>query len=274
MQRWKLTIEYDGRGFVGWQRQETGRGVQAALEAAIQGFSGETRRVHGAGRTDSGVHARGQVAHFDLVREIGADKLCAALNAHLKGAPAAVLAAEPVAPDFHARFDARARRYRYRIVNRRAPLTFQAGLATHIAAPLDVAAMQDAAARLEGRHDFSSFRAAPCQADSAERTLDRLTVARAGSEEIHIEARARSFLHNQVRIMAGTLIRIGQGRYPPRWIEDLLAARDRRQAGFTAPAAGLYFLDILYCPPPYRAPLIEPPALPSRLPALGLYDMS
>jgi tRNA pseudouridine38-40 synthase len=180
--RFKLRIEYDGGGFVGWQRQDNGPSIQAALEAAVEGFCGEAVTVIGAGRTDAGVHALGQVAHLDLARETRLDTLRDALNHHLKPAPIAVLMAEPVAEDFHARFSATARHYLYRIVNRRAPLALDRGRAWFVPVPLDAAAMQEAAQVLVGHHDFSSFRAAECQADSPVKTLDQLEVARDGDE--------------------------------------------------------------------------------------------
>ncbi len=245
MTRYKLTLEYDGRGFVGWQRQDNGPSVQAALEAAVKRFCGEAVSVEAAGRTDSGVHALGQVAHVDLDKAADAETLRDALNFHLKPASVAVLSAEAVAPDFHARFSATERRYRYRIVNRRARLTLDQGRAWFVPVPLDAGAMGDAAQALAGRHDFTSFRASECQAKSPVRTLDALDVSREG-EEIRIEARARSFLHHQVRNMVGTLKLVGEGKWARDDVARALAARDRKAAGPTAPADGLYLVAVRY----------------------------
>ncbi len=247
MTRWRIILEYDGTGFVGWQRQRNGPSVQAAVEAAVFAFSGEAAAVFGAGRTDAGVHALGQVAHFDLARETTAHTVAEALNAHLGPLPVAVRRAEPAAPDFDARFSATGRRYLYRIVNRRAPLTVARGRAWRVRAALDVPAMRAAASRLVGRHDFSTFRAAGCQARSPVKTLDRLDVARCG-EDIRIEAEARSFLYRQVRNMVGTLRLVGEGRWTPDAAAGALEARDRRYGGATAPAEGLYLLEVLYGP--------------------------
>jgi tRNA pseudouridine38-40 synthase len=243
--RYKLTLEYDGGGFAGWQRQDNGPSVQAALEAAVLGFCGETVTVQGAGRTDAGVHALGQVAHLDLAKETDADTVRDALNAHLKPAAVAVLAAEAVAGDFHARFSALERGYRYRIVNRRAPLALDRGRAWFVPQPLDAAAMHDAAQALLGNHDFTSFRASECQAKSPVKTLDVLDVIRDG-QELRIEARARSFLHHQVRNMVGTLKLVGEGKWRRADVTRALEARDRSAAGPTAPAAGLYLVAVRY----------------------------
>jgi len=243
--RFKLTLEYDGGPFVGWQRQDNGPSVQQALEEAVRGFCGESVVCHGAGRTDAGVHAYGQVAHLDLAREVRADKLADALNAHLRPAPVAVLSAEVAAPDFHARFSAVRRSYLYRIVNRRAPLALERGRAWFVPRPLDAAAMHEAAQALVGRHDFSSFRAADCQAQSPVKTLERLDVARRG-EEIHVEARAPSFLHRQVRNLAGSLALVGQAKWDRAKLAAVLAARDRAKAGPAAPAEGLYLVAVDY----------------------------
>ncbi len=245
MTRYKLTLEYDGRGYVGWQRQDNGPSVQAALERAVQRFCAEAVCVEAAGRTDSGVHALGQVAHVDLDKATDAETLRDALNFHLKPAAVAVLSAEAVAPDFHARFSATERRYRYRIVNRRARLTLDQGRAWFVPVPLDAGAMGDAAQALAGRHDFTSFRATECQAKSPVKTLAALEVSRAG-EEIRIEARARSFLHHQVRNMVGTLKLVGEGKWSRVDVARALAARDRKAAGPTAPADGLYLVAVRY----------------------------
>jgi tRNA pseudouridine38-40 synthase len=245
MTRFKLTIEYDGGPFVGWQRQATGMTVQQALEEAVFRITGETVPVHGAGRTDSGVHALAQVAHLDLEKTITADKLRDAINYHLKPAPIAVVGSEIAAPDFHARFSAISRSYLYRIVNRRAPLTVDRLRAWQISARLDAEAMREAAKVLVGHHDFTSFRASLCQAPSPVRTLERFTVQRIG-EEIQIVAEARSFLHHQVRNMVGTLRLVGEGNWTKKDVVDALEARDRSAGGPTAPPDGLYLTGVRY----------------------------
>ena len=245
MPRYKLTIEYDGTGLVGWQRQPNGVSVQAALEDAVEKFCGERVTVHGAGRTDAGVHALAQCAHVDLAREAPTETIRSALNHHLRPATISVLAVEAVAADFHARLSATLRVYRYRILNRRPPPMLDRMRVWHVAPPLDLTAMQEGARHLVGRHDFSTFRDSLCQAKSPIRTLDTLDVTRAG-EEIHIEARARSFLHHQVRNMAGTLKLVGLGQWSPDDVATALEARDRRAGGPTAPAEGLYLVEIQY----------------------------
>ncbi len=245
MTRYKLVIEYDGRGLVGWQRQDNGPSVQAALEDAVQGFCGETVTAYAAGRTDAGVHALGQVAHVDLDKETDAETVRDALNHHLKPARIAVLAAEAVDAEFHARFSAVERAYLYRIINRRAPLALDHGRAWFVPVPLDAQAMHEAAQALVGNHDFTSFRASECQAKSPVKTLDALDVTRAG-EEIRVTARARSFLYHQVRNMVGTLKLVGAGKWDGAAVEQALAARDRSAAGETAPPEGLYFLGVRY----------------------------
>jgi tRNA pseudouridine38-40 synthase len=243
--RFKLTLEYDGGPFVGWQRQDNGPSVQQTLEEAIFGFSGERVTSFAAGRTDAGVHALGQVVHFDLARETTAATVMDAVNFHLKPNPIAVLAAEIAPEDFHARFSAKARAYRYRILNRRAPLALERGRAWQVQPPLDEAAMQAAADRLVGHHDFTSFRSSICQAASPEKTLDRLAVRREG-ELLSIEAGARSFLHHQVRNMVGTLKLVGEGKWTADDVAAALAARDRAKAGPTAPPEGLYLTEVRY----------------------------
>lgn len=240
MTRWKLTIEYDGRPFVGWQRQENGPSVQQALEEAAAAFCGEAPEVVGSGRTDAGVHALGQVAHMDVSKPFRADTVRDALNHHLGALPVSVLSAEEAPEGFHARFSAVERRYLYRILDRRAPPALEAGRVWHVRRPLDAAAMHEAARALVGRHDFTSFRASLCQARSPERTLDELSVERAG-DEVRVTARARSFLHHQVRNMVGTLAQVGLGRWTADDVARALAACDRAAAGPTAPAEGLYF---------------------------------
>ena len=247
MPRYKLTIEYCGAGLVGWQRQAKGLSVQQALETAIHDFSGATVRVFGAGRTDAGVHALAQIAHVDLPREAAPEVIRSAVNYHLRPHAISVVAVEPVSPDFDARRSATARHYLYRILNRRAPPALERGRVWHVAAPLDLAAMRDGARHLVGHHDFSTFRDSLCQAKSPVKTLDALDLSREG-DEIHIAARARSFLHHQVRNMAGTLKLVGLGRWQPEDVARALAARDRRAGGPTAPAAGLTLVEIRYDP--------------------------
>ena len=245
MPRYKITVEYDGSGFVGWQRQENGLGVQQALEEAIAGFSGETVTLFAAGRTDAGVHALGQVAHFDLQREFDADTVRDAVNFHLKPAPVAVLEAEPAKADFDARLSARQRAYLYRLCNRRAPPVLERKRAWWVATPLDEAAMADAARVLTGKHDFTTFRAVNCQAKSPDKTLDVLDVAREG-DFILIRARAKSFMHHQVRNIVGTLKLVGEGKWTTEDVTAALEARDRARGGPTAPAEGLYLVKVLY----------------------------
>jgi tRNA pseudouridine38-40 synthase len=245
MTRFRLLIEYDGGPFVGWQRQENGRSVQQAIEEAIFAFCAERTQLAAAGRTDAGVHALGQVAHVDLARETKAETLRDAVNFHLKPQPISILAAEPSAPEFHARFSAIGRQYLYRIANRRAPLALDRGRAWWLPGELDAGAMQAAADRLIGNHDFTSFRSSICQAASPVKTLDRLAVEREGGE-IRIHAAARSFLHHQVRNMVGSLKLVGEGRWTAENIAAALAARDRSAAGPTAPAEGLYLAAVQY----------------------------
>ncbi len=248
MTRYKIIVEYDGGDFVGWQRQANGPSVQAALEEAVRRFCGETVLVEGAGRTDAGVHALGQAAHFDLAKETSADTVMKALNFHLKPAPVAVLSAEAVSEDFHARFSAIRRAYLYRIVNRRAPLALERGHAWFVPQPLDADAMHAAAQLLVGHHDFTSFRASECQAKSPVKTLDVLSVARYG-ERVELRAEARSFLHHQVRNFVGSLKLVGEGKWSADDLKAALEARDRAAAGPTAPAAGLYLTEVGYPPP-------------------------
>jgi tRNA pseudouridine38-40 synthase len=239
--RFALTLEWDGRPFMGWQRQDHGPSVQRALEEAVHAVTGESVTAHAAGRTDAGVHALAMRAHVEIEREIVPFRLMEALNAHLRPNPVAVLACETVAEDWHARFSCIGRHYEYRIVNRRAPLTWEDGLAWRVAASLDAAAMQAGADRLVGRHDFTTFRSVHCQADNALRTLDRLEVVREG-ERISVFASARSFLHHQVRSMVGCLAFVGQGKWTPDDVTAALTARDRRALAINAPPDGLFFV--------------------------------
>jgi tRNA pseudouridine38-40 synthase len=245
MPRYKLTIEYDGRPFVGWQVQDNGPSVQGVLALAIAAFCGEEARVQGAGRTDAGVHALGQVGHVDLAKDWEEDTVRDAVNAHLRPHPVAVLKAERVADTFDARFSAIRRHYRYRIISRRADLTFERGLAWRIARPLDSTAMHAAAQRLVGRHDFTTFRHAECQAKSPVKTLDRLDVERS-ADEIEVMASARSFLHTQVRSMVGALALVGEGKWTADDVSAALAKRDRTACAPVAPPDGLYLTRVDY----------------------------
>src|SRR5205823_8004192 len=241
--RYKLIIEYDGTGLVGWQRQANGLSVQEALETAFERFCGERLTVFGAGRTDAGVHALAQVAHVDLARDMDTDTIRSAINHHLRPQAISVIEVTPAPPGFDARLSARSRHYLYRILNRRAPPALERGRGWHVAPPLAAEAMQEGARHLIGHHDFSTFRDSLCQAKSPVKTLDILDVTRA-DEEIHIAARARSFLHHQVRNMAGTLKLVGLGQWRPEDVAPALAARDRRAGGPTAPADGLTLVAI------------------------------
>jgi tRNA pseudouridine38-40 synthase len=245
MPRYKLILEYDGGGFVGWQRQPNGPSVQEALETAFPKFCGHAVEVAAAGRTDAGVHALGQVAHVDLERDWDPLKIRDALNWHLQPAGVAAIDVAEVPRDFHARFSAVKRAYLYRISDRRARPVLEAGRVWHVPHRLDAEAMHIAAQVLVGHHDFTSFRATECQAKSPEKTLDRLDVRRAG-DEIEITTEARSFLHHQVRNMAGTLKMVGEGKWSAQDVADALAARDRSAAGPTAPAEGLYLVRVGY----------------------------
>ena len=245
MTRFRLTIEYDGQPFMGWQRQPHGATVQGAIEDALAAITGKTATVHAAGRTDAGVHALAMVAHVDVTRAITPFRLLEGLNAKLRPAPVAILACRPVADDWHARFSCIGRRYVYRIANRRPPLTLDAGKAWRIKQPLDSDAMVEAAQQLIGCHDFTTFRSAHCQSASPVKTLDRLDVRRDG-DRIEVHAAARSFLHHQVRSMVGCLALVGRGQWS---IEDLgaaLAAKDRNALGLNAPPDGLYFVGAEY----------------------------
>ena len=251
MTRWKLTIEYDGGPFMGWQRQEHGPSVQQALEEALHKMTGEAGQFIAAGRTDAGVHALAMSAHVDVMKSLTPHRLREGLNALVRPQPVSVLEVEQVADDWHARFSCTGRRYLYRILARRAPPALDAGRAWHIAVPLDVEAMRQGAAHLIGRHDFTTFRSAQCQSDSPVKTLDRLVVAQAG-EEIHVTAAARSFLHHQVRSMVGCLAMVGRGQWRPDDMRKALEAKNRAALGLNAPPDGLYFVEAIYPDPGSR----------------------
>ena len=245
MPRYKLTIEYDGRPFVGWQIQDNGPSVQGMLAQALAAFCGEKASVQGAGRTDAGVHALGQVGHVDLAKNWDEDTVRDALNAHLRPHPIAILKAERVDGSFDARFSAVRRHYLYRIVNRRADLALKRGRAWRIAQPLDLSAMQAAAQRLVGRHDFTTFRNVECQAKSPVKTLDQLEVHRA-ADDIEVVTSARSFLHSQVRSMVGALALVGEGKWTADDVSVALAKRDRTACAPVAPPDGLYLVKVDY----------------------------
>jgi tRNA pseudouridine38-40 synthase len=243
--RFALTLEFDGGPFMGLQRQDHGPSVQQSVERAAFEVTGERVTMHSAGRTDSGVHALAMVSHVDLAKDIAPFRLMEALNALLRPDPIAVLACEAKPDDWHARFSCVGRRYLYRIRNRRAPLTLERGRAWHVARPLDAEAMHRAARALVGHHDFTTFRSAHCQAESALKTLDRLDV-RSEDDAVLIAAEARSFLHHQVRSMVGTLALVGLGQWREEQVAEALAARDRAALGLNAPAEGLYFVEARY----------------------------
>ena len=245
MSRYRLTIEYDGTSFAGWQIQADQVTVQGVLTAAVTALTGDRVLVQGAGRTDAGVHARGQVAHVDLARDWPTDTVRDALNAHLRPHPVAVLSAERVPDDFNARMSAVKRHYLYRIINRRADLALDTGHAWRVPRPLDAAAMHDAAQRLVGKHDFTTFRSTECQAKSPVKTLDQLDVVRDG-EHVHVITSARSFLHNQVRSMVGSLVAVGDGKWSADDLSRALKARDRTACGQVAPPDGLYLMKVDY----------------------------
>jgi tRNA pseudouridine38-40 synthase len=245
MPRFRLTIEYDGTSYAGWQSQANGPSIQARLEAAVTAFTGEQSMVQGAGRTDAGVHALGQVAHVDLSRDWSPNVVQNALNAQLRPDPIVILGCVLVPDDFQARFDATGRHYLYRILNRRAPPALDAARVWHWMSRLDAEAMHQGAQLLLGQHDFTTYRSAHCQAKSPVKTLDRLDVSRRG-DEIHIAASARSFMHNQVRSMVGCLKLVGEGRWQPIRMATALAARDRSECGMVAPPEGLYLMRVDY----------------------------
>ncbi|ONF95938.1 tRNA pseudouridine(38-40) synthase TruA [Sphingomonas jeddahensis] len=247
MTRFALTVEYDGRPFMGWQRQDHGPSVQQSIEEAAFAITGERTAVHAAGRTDAGVHATAMRAHLDIAKPIAAFRLSEALNARLRPNPVAILACEEVADDWHARFSCTGRSYEYRIINRRAPLTWEKGLAWQIAQPLDEAAMHEAAQLLIGQHDFTTFRSAHCQSASPVKTLNKLDVLRE-DDLVMVIAQARSFLHHQVRSMVGCLAMVGLGRWSVADMGDALLAADRARLGLNAPPDGLFFMGASYPP--------------------------
>lgn len=245
MTRFAVTIEFDGGPYMGWQWQDHGPSVQGAIEKAIKGVTGEDVAVHGAGRTDAGVHALAMRAHVDVERDIEAFRLMGAINAHLRPEPIAIIACEVVADDWHARFACTGRAYEYRIVNRRAPLALEKGRVWQVVQPLDVDAMHDAAQQLVGLHDFTTFRSAHCQSASPLKTLDRLDVRRE-DDHVIIEAAAQSFLHHQVRSMVGCLAAVGIGRWSKEDLKAALLAKDRSRLAMNAPPEGLYFVNAVY----------------------------
>lgn len=245
MTRFALTLEFDGTPFFGLQRQAHGPSVQQAVEEAVHAVTGETVTLHAAGRTDAGVHALAMPVHIEIAKQIEPFRLMEAINHHLRPHPIAVLNCEAKADDWHARFSCIGREYLYRIANRRAPLTLDAGRAWQVAQPLDAEAMHRAAQALVGHHDFTTFRSVHCQAQSPVKTLDLLSVERVG-EEVHIRAAARSFLHHQVRSMVGCLALVGMGRWREEQLAEALAAKNRQALGLNAPSEGLYFVRALY----------------------------
>ncbi|MFL6737676.1 MAG: tRNA pseudouridine(38-40) synthase TruA [Sphingomicrobium sp.] len=245
MTRWRLTVEFDGGPFMGWQRQDHGPSVQEALEQALFRMTGELATTHAAGRTDAGVHALAMSAHVDLVKTLTEHRLREGVNALVRPHPISVTAVEAVDDDWHARFSCVGRRYLYRILNRRAPPALDKGKVWHVTVPLDAGAMAEGAEHLVGHHDFTTFRSVACQSKSPVKTLDSLTVERV-DDEIHIRAAARSFLHHQVRSRVGCLALVGRGRWTPEDMKTALDARDRQALGLNAPPEGLYFVEAVY----------------------------
>ncbi len=245
MPRYKLTIEYDGTDYVGWQRQDNGLSIQEAIERAVKAFCGEDVTVHSAGRTDSGVHALAMASHVELAKEWPSAVVRNAINYHMRPAPVSILSVEKVADDFHARFSCLGRAYEYRIINRHSPLALDRSRAWRVATKLNAEAMDDAAQILVGKHDFTTFRSIKCQAESPVKTLEKISVSRLG-EDIYIRCAARSFLHNQVRSFAGSLVEVGKGKWRARDLKQALEAKDRRRCGPVAPADGLYFVHAEY----------------------------
>jgi len=248
MTRFRLTVEYDGRPFMGWQRQGHGPSVQQAIEEAILAITQEEAVVHAAGRTDAGVHAEAMAAHVDIARPFDAFRLMEAINAKLRPQPIAILDCTIVPDDWHARFSCIGRRYVYRLINRRAPLALDQGRAWRVVQPLDAAAMHDAGQILVGTHDFTTFRSVHCQSASPVKSIDKMSVDRFG-DEIEVNVAARSFLHHQVRSMVGCLVLVGQGKWTKADLKAALDAKDRAALGFNAPPDGLYFVDARYSAP-------------------------
>ena len=245
MAKYKIIVEYDGTNFVGWQKQENGPSIQSSLEDAIKKITSETVSVFGAGRTDSGVHAKGQVAHFEFSKNISLGSIRDGINQHLRPLPIAILDVEEVDDDFHARFSAKLRTYEYLIINRRAPLTFNKNLAWGVFKKLNMDAMKDAASNFVGKHDFNAFRSVDCQSSSSIKTVQSCSIE-TNDQHIKLNVAAKSFLHSQVRIMTGTLVEVGKGKFNSSDVRDIIKSRDRSQAGATAPAHGLYLLKVEY----------------------------
>jgi len=245
MQRWKLTIEYKGCIFNGWQSQKDLTGVQDYIQTAIYDFSNEKIKIYGAGRTDSGVHALGQVAHFDLKKETNSNEIREALNNYLRPNPVSIIKVEKKSEDFHARFSAKLRHYEYRIINRRQPLTIDKGLFWRIGRPLDVDKMKHATQHLVGNHDFTTFRSVNCQSKSPLRSLDKIKISKE-DDRIYFLFEAKSFLHNQIRSIVGSLKLVGEGKWKPKKIKEILDARNRKDCGPIAPPEGLYFQSVDY----------------------------
>ena len=245
MPKYKITIEYEGTSFVGWQSQDNGKSIQQSIEEAIEKLSNEKVAVFGAGRTDSGVHAKGQVAHFEFLKDLADDNIRDGINQYLRPLPIAILKVEKVTNDFHARFSAKQRIYEYLIINRRSPLTFQRQLTWVIYKKLDVEKMKEAATFFKGKHDFNAFRSINCQSSTSIKTVDHCSVVN-NQESITIQVAAKSFLHSQVRIMVGTLVNVGERKIQPSDLKKIIEMKDRDKAGVTAPAHGLYLKKIIY----------------------------
>jgi tRNA pseudouridine38-40 synthase len=246
LKRYKLTIEYEGTDFAGWQKQKNRLGIQQLIEEAIFKLSGEKSMVYGAGRTDAGVHAFNQVAHFELMKDYPLKQVSGAINHYLKPHPIVIKSVEEVNNEFHARFSAKFRSYVYQIVNRATPLALYKDYAWHIGEPLDIESMSDAAQILVGEHDFSSFRSAFCQSKRVVKSIDEILVGKAGPDLIKIYIKAPSFLHNQVRIIVGCLVEIGKGKWDKKRLQKVLEAKDRKEAAKTAPPQGLFLYEIEY----------------------------
>ena len=245
MQRWKLTIEYKGCIFNGWQSQKDLTGVQDYIQKAIYDFSKEKIKIYGAGRTDSGVHALGQVAHFDLKKKTNSNEIREALNNYLRSNPIAIIKVEKESKNFHARFSAKLRHYEYRIINRRQPLTLDKDLFWRIGRPLDVSRMKHATKYLVGTHDFTTFRSVNCQSKSPLKSLDKIKISNK-DDRIYFSFEAKSFLHNQVRSIVGSFKLVGEGKWKPQKIKEILDTRNRKECGPIAPAEGLYFKAVDY----------------------------